>query len=473
MKKINLSAIALGMVIGLASGTVGAGVNEKMNEMFGSQSNITTPGVAEGSMRGVVSGGNVTIRNPIVSVSPWTFDPPRVSAGCGGIDLYGGNLSFPSKEQYIAVARAVVSNAGGYAFKTALGYVCDKCETVMSQIQDTINALNIDSMSSCQIAEGVVDGVMGKNGGDSALANAGRNLAATWKELSGDSRDQLEARNAGGKSPVADAVKDPTMADVLQGNWTWSAMNKTGAFDWLGSDIRTKEQVLSLIGTVITCMPGENGCPGDGKDMSARVLEPKLKLNDFVAPAAQASNDYPIYRCDNDECLNPSTSAKSALGTSATDLIVKKLLGNESEPGILERMVMRGDQAGTLTNAEKMLVANTRDISAVAAACMRVGEQGEGYARIIVEGLAPVVAADVLARTSDQSLVLMIAELSQRPQVVAGGQAIEMLKKARAELAAQNAEIKRSSQTTDMLSMAINRCGSSPLAIAAFGSSNQ
>src|SRR5690625_3342318 len=132
-------------------------VNDRMRDMFGGYNNVTKPGVVEGATRGVVTGGNITIRQPIKTMGGWSFDPPDVSAGCGGIDLYGGNLSFPDKEQYVQMGRAIIGNIGGAAFRMALRQTCELCDSIMSSIQDTVNALNFDNMSSCQIANQMVE----------------------------------------------------------------------------------------------------------------------------------------------------------------------------------------------------------------------------------------------------------------------------------------------------------------------------
>ncbi len=53
--------------------------------------------------------------------------PPSFSAGCGGIDLFGGSFSFINMNQFVDLMRAVASNAAGYAFQLAINAMCPDC----------------------------------------------------------------------------------------------------------------------------------------------------------------------------------------------------------------------------------------------------------------------------------------------------------------------------------------------------------
>jgi len=183
-----------GIAIGLAAGSAISGVNEESQKLFQS-ANVTNPGYVDSLSRGVITGGNVSLRSPIVQVSGLSATPPDISAGCGGIDLYGGNLSFPSKEQFISIGRAVAQNVGGYAFKLALKQICESCETTMTKIQDTITDLNMGNLDSCQIAQNIVNPAA-----DAMMKSRGRNTAAEKAVADGDDTDFLAASKQGDKA---------------------------------------------------------------------------------------------------------------------------------------------------------------------------------------------------------------------------------------------------------------------------------
>lgn len=97
-----------------------AGIGEEMNRMFGDMTNVSEPGVYETQRRGVIAGGSVRNRSKIMTENPVSLTLPSVRAGCGGIDLFGGSLSFINGDQFIELLRSIASNAKGYAFQIAL-----------------------------------------------------------------------------------------------------------------------------------------------------------------------------------------------------------------------------------------------------------------------------------------------------------------------------------------------------------------
>jgi len=86
-----------------------------------------------------------------------SFVPPSFSAGCGGIDLFGGSFSFINMNQFVDLMRAVASNAAGYAFQLAINAMCPDCGNVMSDLQKEVQQLNQMFSNSCQLAQGLVN----------------------------------------------------------------------------------------------------------------------------------------------------------------------------------------------------------------------------------------------------------------------------------------------------------------------------
>ena len=83
-------------------------------------SNTTDAGRYDTMRRGVITGGRFSARTKITRANLMYFDPPSMSAGCGGIDLFGGSFSFINKDQLIQLARATAQNAVGLLFESAL-----------------------------------------------------------------------------------------------------------------------------------------------------------------------------------------------------------------------------------------------------------------------------------------------------------------------------------------------------------------
>lgn len=134
-----------------------ASLQQEMNQLFGSMTNTTAPGVFESQRRGVISGGSVVVRNRIMNENLVSMVPPSFQAGCGGIDMFAGSLSFVNADQFVQLLRSVAANAKGYAFQLALSAMCEKCSQHMETLQKKIQQLNEYFGNSCQMAQGVVN----------------------------------------------------------------------------------------------------------------------------------------------------------------------------------------------------------------------------------------------------------------------------------------------------------------------------
>lgn len=449
-------------------------VNDRMRDMFGGYNNVTKPGVVEGATRGVVTGGNITIRQPIKTMGGWSFDPPDVSAGCGGIDLYGGNLSFPDKEQYVQMGRAIIGNIGGAAFRMALRQTCELCDSIMSSIQDTVNALNFDNMSSCQIANQMVEATANGENPFGWASESASNVAASWRQTSGDARDWLEARNSGpgAESPVQRAKTDPEMAKMLEGNLVWMGLVETGAADWLGDSDQVREEIMSLLGTVITCSPdGSENCLANSESGDAGTwhLPPTLSLLEYASLEGEGSGEYDVYDCGSGpDCLKPNRVRRS-LGKTVAQRIVDAYLGVDGQPGLLQRGVMPATMTGDATPFELGVLRRTSNTGAKAFACTRAGVAGHGHAQFIIEGMAPQIAAESLHTGLSQIIQVLNGYVTERSQHVAAAGTKEMLERSSRMLLAQLNEIRAKTNSSDSLAQALDRCTAPVFALDSLG----
>ena len=71
------------------------------------QGNLTAPGLYQSQGLNTVTGGGYVFKAPRKEFTPFHFTPPSLSAGCGGIDLFLGAFSIPSKEEFLAFLRSI------------------------------------------------------------------------------------------------------------------------------------------------------------------------------------------------------------------------------------------------------------------------------------------------------------------------------------------------------------------------------
>src|SRR3546814_15940915 len=112
---VAVSRIGIGVIaLSVAAAPAQAGVGDEMSEFFndmGASANATGATACQGQSAGYYSLASVWARFPQESVSPANIQLPKVRAGCGGIDILRGSLSFTNMSQFVSHYQASSHNA--------------------------------------------------------------------------------------------------------------------------------------------------------------------------------------------------------------------------------------------------------------------------------------------------------------------------------------------------------------------------
>ena len=295
---------AVAMSLGAASmvpvGIARADVAGQMNSFFqdaGGAANVTGPSAYQGQTAGYYSMGNVWTRFPQKSVQPFNLQMPKVSAGCGGIDLFTGSFSFINGAEMVAMLKATANNALGFAFQLAIDSVSPEIGKVMDTMANKAQQMNQMNISSCEAAQGLVGSVWPK------MAGARSTVCAAVGNSQGKFSDWARSRQGCGNDAEATATldgnTDPTMADKIPGNprnYTWDAIRKSNKF---GSDKEFSEFLMTLVGTIVINPKAAEGAivgfVGPAEDAVVTAL----------LDGAGTGTPVKILHCDDDEkCLN-------------------------------------------------------------------------------------------------------------------------------------------------------------------------
>jgi conjugative transfer pilus assembly protein TraH len=122
--------------------SVGESMGDFWNDIGGSFSNSSEAGGYQLQGAGYYTGGSFTARSKVVSVNPVNITPPGIRAGCGGIDIYTGSFSHINTDQFIALLKAIPSNAIGFAFQLALETMSPSIKGTLDQLQSIIDRIN-------------------------------------------------------------------------------------------------------------------------------------------------------------------------------------------------------------------------------------------------------------------------------------------------------------------------------------------
>ncbi|KZC32654.1 MULTISPECIES: conjugal transfer protein TraH [unclassified Rhodanobacter] len=314
---IFLSALTAGVGVVAPVVAQDIGVAKQSKNIFNTMTNTTDPKIVMGARRGVITGGSFVAKNRIMNVQLASMTAPSVSVGCGGIDAFMGSFSFISKQQVVQALRSIASAAVGYAFKLALASMCPSCEKMMATMQDTMNALTSNNINSCEVGQALITA-----GGDNSIASAIDKAGAPIRDTMGWSDDYQAAKNQGGSSsPMMDVLnKSPQIySQIVSGNIVWQSMAAQSTGLWFGdTSHELLEDIMSLTGTIVVCMPQKAGAGGpdcvvsksgtETKDQDGRLVQrtfqPTLTLEELVE-GAQANQAIKRMTCAGVNAYDP------------------------------------------------------------------------------------------------------------------------------------------------------------------------
>ncbi len=277
--------------------SVGESMGDFWNDIGGSFSNSSEAGGYQLQGAGYYTGGSFTARSKVVSVNPVNITPPGIRAGCGGIDIYTGSFSHINTDQFIALLKAIPSNAIGFAFQLALETMSPSIKGTLDQLQSIIDRINNINLNSCDMAQGLV-------GGGLAMAGKTEAYCKTTANSQGWATDYARASaecKTGGKS--ADHIKsandvhgDQRPVDI---NIAWEVLKKSPLLK--DDNDEMAEFVQALTGTIIFKTPANES---DGPEISYKS---NIVVKNETVKAILEGGQIAILACDDKEkCLNPS-----------------------------------------------------------------------------------------------------------------------------------------------------------------------
>jgi len=422
IRRIHLALIALMLAIGgvcFPGGAQAQGIEQRLNNAFDAMANYTPPSVSLNARRGVISGGSLTIRTPNVGLRPFSLRGPSISVGCGGIDAFFGSFSFISKEQLVQAMRAIVTAALTYAFQLALEAMCPSCASTLGTLQEWLNNANEMLTNSCEATRNLMD----QHGISAAITKT----AEAWRVGNATVKDHSDAKNQGStKSPVKAATdesnnvgggggggggaNDVRKQTIAEGNQVWQVLKTSPLASFGFEDNDFLEEIMSMTGTVIACMPDNDDCAEIGTDPSSgdhigqegeiQVWRkpPVMSLRDLVV-GTDANLSVKQYHCvsDKEKCrkievgTNPITGMATKIRQAFNGTLGPGGNPTGSSPGILWKVRFNYSTAPTPEEEKWLKVGGS--LSAMA---IRLAQKDLSMARGFVDDNAEAIAAEII-----------------------------------------------------------------------------
>jgi conjugative transfer pilus assembly protein TraH len=225
---------------------------------------------------------------------------PKVKAGCGGIDMFLGGMSFLDPDYLVQKLESILQAAPAVAFQYLLETLDEKMGNIISKMEAATNFLNSIQVNDCRLANRMVQ-----------IAKGDDNMSGIIEEMTGyrsvkqgfaksyqQSREKIQANNNNPTEDLKDALQNcpAEVTDIFRtGSLLAHAASRVGAGDWAEvmrarvGDVYMRwdpNDKVPLFSAIPACPRQDTESPDDF--LSGRVQRRALNI---PATAADCSND--------------------------------------------------------------------------------------------------------------------------------------------------------------------------------------
>jgi conjugative transfer pilus assembly protein TraH len=265
-----------------------AGEMDDLFDSIGAYGNTTAPGAYSAQGQNIYTGGSLFMRIPHKTLRPMTIDPPRLSYGCGGIDMYLGSFSFIKKDEFISAFKNISTQAAAtYAFKIALDNCCPYINKTISELQAIANEINSLNISGCETKASLEQKYQSLQRTKQHFSN----ISAVWTGRASDTAEargtQTDENKVNANLDAAQKQSDAVKRLLSPGNLVWRALSEAQGNVISAAD---RELFMSLSGTVIIRT-------SDPKEPLLKRLGKPLSVADFIH--GSSSRAITIWYCED------------------------------------------------------------------------------------------------------------------------------------------------------------------------------
>lgn len=203
--------------------------------------NVTysSPGSFEDQTRGYVTAGGMSGRVDVHDDYLMSLTLPKVKAGCGGIDMFVGGMSFLDPDYLVQKLETILQAAPAVAFQYLLETLDEKMGNIISKMEAATNYLNSIQVNDCRLANRMVQ-----------IAKGADNMSGIVEEMTGyksiragyanswqQSREKIQANKGNPTEDLKDALANcpSEVTDIFKtGSLLGHAAARVGASDWAG-----------------------------------------------------------------------------------------------------------------------------------------------------------------------------------------------------------------------------------------------
>lgn len=401
---------------------VSADLQDEVNDLFNSAglaTSTTDAAVFEGQHNGYMTGGSIKARAPYKKIDMFNVQAPHLTAGCGGIDIFLGGLSFVSLDEFKAMLQTMAENAPGYAVQVAMESMCPTCNSVLKDLADKINQARDFLGNSCQMTQILTNSARQKTGVGLAKGCEKKNLlkggnndgvalrqrcynnssgdltsyVADVKQTFKDIYDDISGSDGSTTSTTVSADQNYDYKTILvpPGNFFYQELLKTYPGK-AASSVFTRRLILSMTGFPYSIYDDADG------SVDTKWQPPTLSYKTFIYGKEKAGDpDVVLMTCGDDLCSpdEPSTSGVDSYSeetitgyVSFKDKVRDKLIG------IWDKLAADSSSASFITDEEKAFI-NSVSIPVYKDLKFMAFTRNEGFAMQYINKVSGLVANEM------------------------------------------------------------------------------
>ncbi|QNG43603.1 conjugal transfer protein TraH [Sphingobium yanoikuyae] len=343
----------------------------------------TSPGSFEDQTRGYVTAGGMSGRVDVHDDYLMSLTLPKVKAGCGGIDMFLGGMSFLDPDYLVQKLETILQAAPAVAFQYLLETLDEKMGNIISKMEAATNFLNSIQVNDCRLANRMVQ-----------IAKGDDNMSGIVEEMTGyksiregyanswqQSREKIQANKGNPTEDLKEALANcpAEVTDIFKtGSLLAHAAARVGASDWAGvmrarvGDVYMRWDANDKV-PLFSAIPA---CPRQDTESADDFLTGRVPTRALNIPATAADCSVNgagrgalILARERMEAISVKIRTRAALTTEEKQFVanvrtlpVYRLLEWGVRQGLTDSVIADTDELVALTLAYQMLNDLTRSI---------------------------------------------------------------------------------------------------------------
>jgi conjugative transfer pilus assembly protein TraH len=394
----------------------------------------TAPGSFQDQTRGYVTAGGMSGRIDVHNDYLASISLPKVRAGCGGIDMFLGGMSFLDPDYLVQKLESILQAAPAVAFQYLLETLDEKMGNIISKMEAATNFLNSIQVNDCRLANRMVQ-----------IAKGDESMSGIIEEMTGyrsvkqgfaksyqQSREKIEANSNNPTEDLKDAlVNCPSeVTDIFKtGSLLAHAAARVGAGGWASvmrarvGDVYMRWDTDDRV-PIFTAIPQ---CPAQDTDSVQDFLTGKVQRRSLNIPASAvdcaidgSGKGALLLARERMEAIAAKVQGKTALSPEERQFVanvrtlpIYRMIEWGVRQGVVASVIADTDELVALTLAYQMLNDLTRSIDYT----LSSAERGAGAAGSADGASANICQTRILTKGMEQLRDLREEVLRQRSQM--------------------------------------------------------